>query len=69
MLVQTFLFCNLYLIVIIVITILITTIVVGSVSVYAATKYFASDISFTPANDIVYLAQNPTSYITVYILN
>lgn len=32
-------------------TILITTIIVGSVSVYAASQYFAKDISFTPTNE------------------
>lgn len=32
-------------------TILITTIVVGSVSVYAASQYFAKDIIFTPTNE------------------
>lgn len=33
------------------VTIIITTIIVGSVSVYAASQYFAKDISFTPTNE------------------
>lgn len=32
------------------ITMIITTIIVGSVSVYAASQYFAKDISFTPSD-------------------
>ena len=33
------------------VTMVITTIIVGSVSVYAASQYFAKDITFTPTND------------------
>ena len=33
------------------ITVLITTIIVGSISVYAASQYFAKDITFTPTNE------------------
>lgn len=33
------------------VAIIITTIIVGSVSVYAATTYFAKDISFTPSDN------------------
>lgn len=32
-------------------TIIITAIIIGSVSVYAASQYFARDISFTPTNE------------------
>lgn len=33
------------------VTMIITTIIVGSVSVYAASQYFAKDITFTPTNE------------------
>lgn len=33
------------------VAIMITTIIVGSVSVYAASQYFAKDITFTPTNE------------------
>ena len=33
------------------VSIFVTTIIVGSVSVYAASQYFAKDINFTPTNE------------------
>lgn len=33
------------------VSIFVTTIIVGSVSVYAASQYFAKDITFTPTNE------------------